>query len=172
MPTVGRFNPKTFGQPDLLKTIAPGILLRILRPCQEFLAAAGLPLPESEDGEINYLQLATILASPDERMNSNVIESLHVITSLGTEDNFDDLLDIARRNFVDVDVQATAADLAARIWMEVPEALELKDREQMVSTGGNLRACARVCRTRSSHWMISRCSCTNSKRTWGHASRQ
>jgi hypothetical protein len=43
-----------------------------------------LPLPESEDGEIDYLQLATILASPDERMNSNVIEGLHVITSLGT----------------------------------------------------------------------------------------
>jgi hypothetical protein len=67
-------------------------LLRILSPCQEFLTAAGLPLPEAEDGEIDYLQLATILASPDERMNSNVVEGLHVITSLGTEDNFDDLL--------------------------------------------------------------------------------
>ena len=129
---MGRFNPKAFGQPDLLKTIAPGILLRILRPCQEFLTAAGLPLPESEDAEIDYLQLASILANPDERMNSNVVEGLHVITSLGTEDNFDELLDIARRNFVEVDVQATAADLAARIWAEAPEALELKDRAQMV----------------------------------------
>ena len=127
---MGRFNPKAFGQPDLLETFAPGILLRILRPCQEFLTAAGLPLPESEDAEIDYLQLTSILACPDERMNSNVVEALHVITSFDTEDSLDDLLDIARRNFVDVDVQATTADLAARIWVEVPEALELKDREE------------------------------------------
>ena len=127
------FNPsRTFGQPDVLKTIEPAILIRILKPCQAFLESAGLSLPISADVEINYLHLATILASPDERIDSGVIEGLHVITAVGTDDNFDELLDIARRNFIEVDLEATACDLAARIWLEQPQILQLKDRKQMV----------------------------------------
>ena len=77
----------------------------------------GFLLPESAEVEIDYLHLATILASPDERMDSDVIEGLHVISTVGTDDNFDELLDIARRNFIEVDLEATACDLAARIWL-------------------------------------------------------
>ena len=127
------FNPpKTFGQPDVLKTIQPVNLTRILKPCQAFLEAEGVRLPESDEAEIDYLRLATVLASPDERMDSDVIEGLHVIGTLGVDDNFDELLDIARRNFVEVEIDTTAADPAARIWLEQPQALQLKDRERMV----------------------------------------
>ncbi len=127
------FNPpKTFGQADVLKTITPAILIQILKPCQAFLEANGLCLPEAADVEIDYLCLAGILATPDERMDSDTIEGLHVITTVGTDDNFDELLDMARRNFIEVDLQATACDLAARIWLEQPQILQLKDRERMV----------------------------------------
>ena len=127
------FNPpRTFGQPDVLKTITPEILIQILKPCQAFLEAAGLSWPELPDGEIDYLRLAAILASPDERMDSQLVEGLHVITAVGVDNNFDELLDIARRNFIEVDLEATACDLAARIWLVEPQILQLKDRKQMV----------------------------------------
>jgi hypothetical protein len=127
------FNPpRTYGQADVLKTIAPEVLIRILKPCHAFLEANGLSLPESADIEIDYLRLASILATTDERMDADTIEGLHVITTVGTDDNFDELLNVARRNFIEVDLEATACDLAARIWLEQPQILQLKDREQMV----------------------------------------
>lgn len=124
-----RFNPKSFAQPDLLKAIHPNNLIRLLEPCREFLETRGLSLPREGDAEIDYPALSGILAQPDEWMDSQTIEGLHVISNLGTDANFDQLLDIARRNFIEVDMEATAADLAARIWIEAPQALELKERE-------------------------------------------
>lgn len=123
-----RFNPKSFAQPDLLKTIQPCNLIRLLEPCQAFLQERGLSLPP-DGSEIDYLKLSGILAQPDEFMDPQVIEGLHLIGNLGTDDNYDQLFDLARRNFVDVDMEATAADLAARIWIESPQALEQKERE-------------------------------------------
>lgn len=124
-----RFNPKSFSQPDLLKTIQPGNLIRLLEPCMAFLEERGLSLPREDGSEIDYLKLAGILAQPDEFMDSQVVEGLHLIGNLGTDANYDELLDIARRNFIEVDMEATAADLAARIWIEAPQALLLKERE-------------------------------------------
>jgi hypothetical protein len=124
-----RFNPKSFAQPDLLKTIQPGNLIRLLEPCRGFLEDRGLSLPREDSPDIDYEKLSGILAQPDEFMDSHVVEGLHVIGNLGTDGNFDQLLDIARRNFIEVDMEATAADLAARIWIEAPQALLLKERE-------------------------------------------
>ena len=127
------FNPpKTFGQPEVLKTITPEILVQILEPCRPFLEETGFRLPEPPDNEIDYLRLAGILATPDERMDSHTIEGLHVITTVGTDDNFDEMLGMARRNFIEVDLDATACDLAARIWLAAPQMLQLKDRAQVV----------------------------------------
>jgi hypothetical protein len=124
-----RFNPKSFAQPDLLKTIQPANLIRLLQPCKDFLETRGLSWPCEDGSEIDYLKLAGILAEPDEWMDSQAVEGLHVIGNLGTDQNFDELLDIARRNFIDADMEATAADLAARIWLEAPQALEMKERQ-------------------------------------------
>jgi len=124
-----RFNPKSFAQPDLLKTIQLSNLIRLLEPCRAFLEDRGLSLPREDGSEIDYLKLSGILAQPDEFMDSQVVEGLHVIGNLGTDGNFDQLLDIARRNFIEVDMDATAADLAVQIWIEAPQVLVLKERE-------------------------------------------
>jgi len=126
---MGRFNPKSFAQLDLLKAIEPLNLIRLLEPCRAFLETRGLSLPREDGAKIDYLKLIGILAAPDEFMDSHVIEGLHVIGTLGIDENFDVLLDVARRNFIDVNLEATSADLAARIWLEAPQALEVKDRE-------------------------------------------
>ena len=126
---MARFNPKSFAQPDLLRTIQPCNLICLLEPCRAFLEERGVSLPREDGTEIEYLKLARILAEPNEYMAAGVIEGLHIIGNLGTDANFDQLLDIARRNFIEVDIDSTAADLAARIWMGLPQALELKERE-------------------------------------------
>jgi hypothetical protein len=124
-----RFNLKTFAQPDRLKEIRTLKLIRILNPCREFLEVHGLSLPQDDREEIDYAKLAGILAASDEWMDSHVIEGLHIIANLGTDEHFDQLLDIARRNFIEVDMECTAGDLAATIWLEAPQALVLKERE-------------------------------------------
>ena len=42
--------------------------------------------------EIDYMKLAGILAVPDEWMDARVIEGLHIVGNLGTDENFDQLL--------------------------------------------------------------------------------
>jgi hypothetical protein len=142
---LARFNPKSFAQPDLLRTIEPANLLRILEPCRGFLESRGLSWPQGGEASIDYESLSRILAQPDEWMPAQAIEGLHVISNLGTDANFDALLDIARRNFIDVDLDTTAADLAARIWIEVPQALVVKERE----TGCQTRRRFEVLRARN-----------------------
>ncbi|MBM3786190.1 MAG: hypothetical protein FJW30_17665 [Acidobacteria bacterium] len=124
-----RFSPKSFAQPDLLRTIQPGNLVRLLEPGRQFLEERGLVLPTGSDPVIDYEQLSEILIQPDEFMPSQLIEGLHVISQLGTEANFDQLCEIAQRNFIEVDAEATAIDLAACLWIEVPSMLVVKERE-------------------------------------------
>ena len=126
---MGRSNPKSFAQPDLLKSIHPKTLIRLLEPCRGLLESHGLSLPLEEGSEIDYLGISRVLASPGELVDAHVVEGLHVIGSLGTNENFDDLLDIARRHSIDAGMDVTAADLAARIWLEAPQALQVKERE-------------------------------------------
>jgi hypothetical protein len=126
---MGRSNPKTFAQPDLLKSIHPKTLIRLLEPCRGLLESRGLSLPREAGSELDYLGIDGVLASPGEWMDAHVVEGLHAIGSLGTNENFDDLLAIARRHSIDVGMDATAADLAARIWLEAPHALQGKERE-------------------------------------------
>jgi hypothetical protein len=88
-----RFNPKGHSQPDRLKTIQPRNLVSILEPCRAFLEDRGLSLPREDESEIDYLKLAGILAVPDEWMDASVIEGLHIVGDLGTNEDFDQLLD-------------------------------------------------------------------------------
>ncbi|MBI3896453.1 MAG: hypothetical protein HY313_11040 [Acidobacteria bacterium] len=61
--------------------------------------------------------------------HTRFVEALHVIGTVGNDENFDELLDIAQRNFIDTsDLELTAADLAVRIWLEVPQTLERLER--------------------------------------------
>ncbi len=138
-----RFNLKTFAQPDRLREIQPLKLIRILEPSREFLNARGLSLPQDDREQIDYVALASVLAAPDEWMDSRVIEGLHVIGNLGTDEHFDELLDIARRNFIEVEMESTAADLAATIWLERPRCLYSKNARPAHIAAENSRVFAR-----------------------------
>jgi hypothetical protein len=126
---MARFNPKSFAQPDLLKKIQVRYFLELLSPHKAFLEARGFPFPINGNERLDYLKLAGILAQPDEAMDSSLVEALHVIGNLGTDESFDELLEIAQQNKVDAgDGEVTAIDLATRIWLAVPQALVQMER--------------------------------------------
>ena len=115
------------------KTITPTILIQILKPCQAFLELLACRCRKCP------MRRSTISAWPPflpARMSGTTPTSLRACTSStpwGVDANFDELLDIARRNFIEVELEATACDLAARIWLVGPQILpQLKDRKQMV----------------------------------------
>ncbi len=62
-------------------------------------------------------------------MPADLVEALHLISELGTDEYFDDLLQLAAEADLEVADEMTASDLAARIWLQAPRLLERRDRE-------------------------------------------
>lgn len=127
---MARFNLKSFAQPDLLKKIQPANLIPLLEPYRLFLDMKGFSLPSGADQEIDATALGGILAQPDEEMPGDLVEALHLIGSLGSDERFDELLDLAAANEIETDGDVTALDLATQIWLKNPEALAMKDHEE------------------------------------------
>jgi hypothetical protein len=85
-----------FSHPDMLRQFQPEILVRIVQTAGGFFAAKGFPIPAPGNaGEIDYEALASILADPDEEMPGDLVDGLHLISELGNEACFDDLLQMA-----------------------------------------------------------------------------
>ena len=122
---------KSFAQPDLLKRIQPQNLIRLLEPHRLFFAMKEFSLPAGDDGKIEYLALAGVLAQPDEDMPSELVEALHVIGNFSGDEYFNDLLELAQRVGLEVDADATTPDLATQIYLRDSQILERKDREQV-----------------------------------------
>jgi hypothetical protein len=127
---MARFNLRSFAQPDLLKKIQPANLIPLLEPFRLFLSMKGFNLPSGADQEIDVAVLGGILAQPDEDMPGDLVEALHLIGSIGSDERFDDLLDLAAANEIETDGEVTALDLATQIWLKNPEALERKEHEE------------------------------------------
>jgi hypothetical protein len=127
---MAKLNLKSFSQPDLLKKIQRANLLLLLEPFRVFLDMKGFCLPTDPQEEMDTGALATILAQPDEDMPGDLVEALHLIDNLGSDDRFDELLDLAAASEIDTDSEITALDLATRIWLKNPEALERKEHEE------------------------------------------
>jgi hypothetical protein len=123
------FKLKCFSHPDVLKQFQPEILIRLLETSRLFFEMKGFAIPAPEAGDLDYLALAGILAEPDEDMPADLVEALHLISELGTDEYFDDLLQLAAEADLEVTDEMTASDLAARIWLQDPQLLERRDRE-------------------------------------------
>jgi hypothetical protein len=131
---------KSFAQPDLLKRIQPENLLVLLEPHRHFFELKKFSLPVAPENEIEYLTLGAILAQPDEDMPSDLVEALYVIGNLSGDECFDDLLKIAQHAGLEIDSEATTPDLATRLYLKDPQALERKEREQLFDRRKSHRA--------------------------------
>jgi hypothetical protein len=122
---------RSFAQPDLLKKIDPANLLALLEPHRLFFEMKGFSLPASATEDIDYLGLAGILAQPDEDMPSDLVEALHLVGRFSDDEHFDMLLEVAHTAALTIDGEATAPDLATRLYLHDSQILERKEREQL-----------------------------------------
>lgn len=127
---MARLNLRSFAQPDLLKGLQAANLLNLLEPYRMFFEMKGLEIPTNLTDPIDVRSLAAVLAQPDEDMPGELVEALHLISSLGSEERFDDLLVLADANEIEVDSEVTPLDLATQVWLKNPEALERKEQER------------------------------------------
>jgi hypothetical protein len=121
---------KSLAQPDLLKRIQPENLIRLLEDHRMFFEMKGFDVPREAHLEIDYLTLAAVLAQPDEDMPGDLVDALHLISTIGGDDRFDELLDLAAANEIEVDGETTALDLATAIYLKNPGALARKENEE------------------------------------------
>jgi len=122
---------RSFAEADQLKRFQPDSLIRLLDPHRLFFDMKGFALPATEGDEIDYLGLAGILAQPDEDMPSELVEALHVVGNFSSDDQFEELLELADQAGLPVESEVTAPDLAARIYLSDPRVLERKQREAL-----------------------------------------
>ncbi|MBA4182249.1 MAG: hypothetical protein C0506_16825, partial [Anaerolinea sp.] len=108
---------KSFARPDLLKTIHPQNLIRLLEPHRLFFEDRGFCVPAAADQELDYLALAGALAQPDEEMSSDLVEALYVIECFSDDPHFDELLAVAESAGIDVGEEETTVDLAVRVYL-------------------------------------------------------
>lgn len=120
---MGTFNPKSFSEPQRLKTIEPGQLLAFLAPYQTYLRHRGLMLPS--DGAVDYDQLAQILMHPDDQVPSAMVDALYYVDELANDQGMDRLIEEASAAGVDLRLGAipTSADVAIATWLAAPELL-------------------------------------------------
>lgn len=124
-----RLNLQGFARPDILRRIEAGNMLELLAPYREYFADRGVPLAERPK-EVDYRKLAVILLASDEETPPHLVEALHVIGNTGVEERIDELLQTAASHGVDTgDGGITPIDLAVRIWLKAPQALEKLERE-------------------------------------------
>jgi hypothetical protein len=124
-------NLKGFAAPNVLGKIETGHLLELLAPHRGYFEARGFNLPESSAEPFNYRQLSLVLLASDEETPPELVEALHVIGNVGTAARMDDLLQIALQNGVDAGGDdLTPIDLAVRLWLRVPKALEKLERDE------------------------------------------
>src|SRR5579883_983475 len=121
---------RCFSHPDMLRQFQPSILIRIVQTADGFFASKSFPIPPLNNGdEIDYEALAGILADPDEEMPGDLVDGLHLISELGNEACFDDLLQMAGEADIPVAEDVTPQDLAALIWLTKPRLLQQKAQE-------------------------------------------
>jgi hypothetical protein len=122
---MAKFQLRRFTNPDLLKTIAPERLVRLLEPWREYFAGRGLRLPSNSLGNLDCDALAHILIAPDESVPNDMVDTFYYVHETASEEDLDALLDLAKsRNVkIECDPGTTVADVAIQMWLAAPDVL-------------------------------------------------
>ena len=127
-----RFTTRSFSRADILRKIDPANLIELLSPYRDYLEPRGFQFPPAPEAQPDYQQLALILLNADKEAPMDLIEALHVIGNMGTDKHIDDLLEIAIAEGIDIGTdEIPSLDLAVRIWLKAPDALEKKERQDV-----------------------------------------
>ncbi len=123
---------RRFSSPGCLKSVAPNLLREFLHPYNQTLAERGVDL--SSGAPIDYPKLAAVLMSPDHTMPDAMLDALFFVDEMSTPNCFDDLVTESQAWEIDLgsSMEPSAADLAVRIWLKNPDALERMHAERFL----------------------------------------
>lgn len=134
------FRLRRFSDPSILKSISRPLLLRFLKPYRSFLADRGLRLPKA--GDVNFDKLAQILISPAEDTPEELMNALFFVDEMSMPTLFDELSDCAASVGIDIatDEKPTAADIAVKIWLKDPDALQSMHAEGFLTKAKSFKS--------------------------------
>ncbi len=128
------YNLRRFAQPDALKTIKPKSLIAFLKPYEGYLSERNFTLAINGSGELDYELLAAILMDSNEKTPIPMIDALYCIQEMSSDEQFDNLHELANSVNLTVETDCTPADLAIAIWLHDQELLKRSHAEMLAFT--------------------------------------
>lgn len=120
-------NLNLFTHAGTFRRVRPEFLCKWLEPARGYLAGRGFTFPEvGSDGAIDYDRLAGIFMEPDAGMPRELMHSASLIHEMSSEPAMNDLLDVAGRFNISIDVgdAPDPIDVAVQVWILKPDVLE------------------------------------------------
>lgn len=119
-------NPRRLTDPTVLAKISPHRLARFLSPFSHYLSDRGLEWQPLLDSEPEYVELGETLLKSDEGTPEELLIALFFVNEMATENRASDLESRCREAGYELEMEeeATAADVAIEVWLTHPEILE------------------------------------------------
>ena len=130
------FNPRSFTNPDRLKSISADRLLAFFRKWEGYFRERDLILPETVDADFPYNALANVLMRPDENVPDAMVDALFYVHETANKESMEELQDLAVAAGLDMEVgeDPSPADLALQIWLQKPALLQRQHAETVALT--------------------------------------
>lgn len=132
---MGTLNLQRFTRAETLRAISQNLLMKFLRPYNDFFLSRGVSLECHKDtGELDYRGLIKVFMNPDSDTPHGLAEALYFINEMATADGMDQLLDEAESCGIIIDYHpdSTPEDVAIQIWLADREIVEKKHAEQFL----------------------------------------
>lgn len=117
------FSPK-FANPSVLVTVEPALLVRLLKPFTEWLSSMGISLRRASDVDAILIDRLSIALLDGAHLPAGLPELLSLIDEMSAPSLFDRLDECARKAKLVVPEKTSGADMAVRLYLKAPKALE------------------------------------------------
>lgn len=130
------FNPRSFTNPDRLKSISPKHLLKFFATWAEYFSARGFELPVEAGEDFPYDDLAAVLMKPDENVPPEMVDALFYVHETATKETAEELIEAAGRAGLTIEAgeEPSDADIALQIWLQKPDLLRRQHAETVAFT--------------------------------------
>lgn len=133
------FNPRSFTNPDRLRSISPEHLLSFFVRWSDYFSRRGLDLTIVSAKDFPYERLANILLEPDQTVPDSMVNALFYVHETANAQSMDELLDRAKLAGIadEIGRAPSPADVALQIWLRRPDLLELQHAESVAFDRSN-----------------------------------
>lgn len=117
------FRP-SFAKPNILKSIDPELLIRLLKPYKEWLETSGVNLQSADNLDENTTDKLSIALMDGSSLPPGLPELQSLIDEMSKPALFDRLLACAKSAKLRLPANVTGVDLAVRLYLKAPQLLE------------------------------------------------